>query len=160
MVSPNHHWLRKWLRFEPHFIIGSEDDPYLLRWFVLPRNHFVNVYLHKFMRSDDDRALHDHPWSFLSWIIKGEYIEHAVNTTTLRKRWSIAYRPAKYAHRVQLLRGAAIARERTRVRPMRLEQPVWTLIVTGPKMRSWGFHCPSGWQHWKRFDMRNGCGEQ
>lgn len=156
MAGYNHQWLRKWLRFEPHFIIGDWQDPYLLRWYVLPRNHFLNIYLHKFIRSDDDRALHDHPWSFLSWIIKGEYIEHADNGMYLRERWSIAYRPAKWLHRVELLRGPAIARERTRVRPVRPELPVWTLILTGPKKREWGFQCPQGWRHWEHF-VEAGC---
>lgn len=45
----------------PDFYIGGNANPYLLRWWVIPRNRFFNVYLHKFLRDDDDRALHDHP---------------------------------------------------------------------------------------------------
>ncbi len=41
------------------FIIG---DFYLLRWWVIPRNEMYNLYLHDIRKSDDDRALHDHPW--------------------------------------------------------------------------------------------------
>ncbi|EIC64345.1 hypothetical protein [Mycobacteroides abscessus] len=56
----NHRWLRKWLRLEPHQPIGAEGEPpYLLRWYVIPRNRWVNVYLHKFLRDDEDRALVD-----------------------------------------------------------------------------------------------------
>ena len=51
-------------RRAPDFVIGGSDNPYLLRWFLIPRNPVFNVYLHKFMRSDDDRALHTHPWLF------------------------------------------------------------------------------------------------
>lgn len=145
----NHRWLRKWLTGTPHFVIGGEDNPYLLRWFVIPRNSFVNCYLHKFLRSDDDRALHDHPWPFLSWVLRGEYIEHTQTKTALRTRWSLAYRPAATAHRVQLLRNERTGRE----------QPVWTLIVTGRNGRPWGFYCPRGWVHWEKFDSQNGCGE-
>jgi hypothetical protein len=29
--------------------------------------------------------------------------------------------------------------------------PVWTLFVTGPRVRSWGFWCAHGWRHWKTF---------
>ena len=47
---------------KPDFIIGGHDAPYLLRWWLIPRNRFFNVYVHQFLRSDDDRALHDHPW--------------------------------------------------------------------------------------------------
>jgi hypothetical protein len=46
----------------PDFIIGGADNPYLLRWWIIPRNRWCNVYLHKILRDDDPRALHDHPW--------------------------------------------------------------------------------------------------
>ena len=75
MSSMNHHWLRRLMSGKPHFIIGGVDDPYLLRWFLIPRNHILNVYLHKFLRSDDDRALHDHPWWFVSIMLRGRYLE-------------------------------------------------------------------------------------
>lgn len=60
----------------PDFVIGSETNPYLLRWWILPRNKFFNIYLHMFMRSDDDRALHDHPWWNASFVLDGGYVEH------------------------------------------------------------------------------------
>lgn len=56
-LPSNRNWLRRLITGQPHQIIPSADDPYLLRWYIIP----LNVYLHKFMRSDDDRALHDHP---------------------------------------------------------------------------------------------------
>jgi hypothetical protein len=37
---------------------------------------FGGVKLHHILRSDDDRDLHDHPWSFLSIVLKGGYWEH------------------------------------------------------------------------------------
>ena len=43
----------------PDFVIGAD---YLRRWWVIPRNDSQNVYLHDIRKSDDDRALHDHPW--------------------------------------------------------------------------------------------------
>ena len=45
----------------PDFIIGPEDNPYMRRWFIVPRNPYQNIYLHEVLRSDDDRAGHDHP---------------------------------------------------------------------------------------------------
>lgn len=71
----NHAWLRKLVTGVPHMVIGGTNDPYLLRWYLIPRNPIVNVYLHKFLRSDDDRALHDHPWWFVSLILRGQYDE-------------------------------------------------------------------------------------
>ena len=39
------------------FVIGPPERPYLLRWWIIQRNRFFNIYLHKFLRSDDDLAL-------------------------------------------------------------------------------------------------------
>lgn len=71
-----------WKRVEksrpPDFIIGGSNRPYMLRWWLIRRNRFFNIYLHKFLRSDDDRALHDHPWLNMSYLLDGEYIEHSI----------------------------------------------------------------------------------
>jgi hypothetical protein len=145
-------WFTTLLCGRPHFVIGSADDPYLLRWYLVPRNRHVNIYLHKFLRSDDDRALHDHPWWFASVILHGGYSEiTASHDGTLKQqlrqapsvrgrgRGVLAYRPAQWRHRVSLF-----------VRDGH-EQPCWTLIVTGPKTRDWGFWCPQGFVSWQRF---------
>jgi hypothetical protein len=29
--------------------------------------------------------------------------------------------------------------------------PCWTVFITGPIVREWGFHCPKGWVHWREF---------
>lgn len=125
----------------PDFIIGSHEDPYLLRWFVIPRNRFFNIYLHEFRKSDDDRALHDHPWVNFSFLIDGQYTEHTiqaggVHKKELKKAGDFRFRfSGKFAHRIELSHGYCT-----------------TFFVTGPKYRDWGFHCPEqGWIHWEEF---------
>lgn len=123
----------------PDFVIGGHDNPYLLRWYAIPRNRLFNIYLHEFRRSDDDRALHDHPWFNVSLLLEGRYIEHTiaaggVNARTLRQAGDWKFRAPWAAHRVEL-DGA----------------PCRTLFITGPVQRSWGFHCPQGWRHWRVF---------
>ncbi|RAV17480.1 hypothetical protein DQP57_00185 [Mycobacterium colombiense] len=153
----NKNWLRKLLTGQPHFIIGGEHNPYLLRWFLIPRNSFINIYLHKFKRSDDDRALHDHPWWFASLILKGQYIEHRDDGSTRhRKAGSVALRRPNTLHRVQLLQEVVTSDAGW---TMQRERPTWTLIVTGPKLRNWGFECARGWVPWEYFEHNNGCGE-
>lgn len=131
---------------QPDLIIGVN---YLHRWYVIPRNRFFNIYLHKFMSDDDDRALHDHPWWSLSILLKGEIKEHQFNRVRLIPRFLPVVRSAKFSHRLELVQG-----------------PVWTLFITGPRIRQWGFHCPKGWIHWSKFttpDGKNigtGCGEK
>jgi hypothetical protein len=122
------------------FTIGSKADPYLERWFVIPRNRWFNIYIHRFSRSDDDRALHDHPWWNVSWLLRGEYTEHTidaggVNVRTIYRAGDRKWRLATAAHRVELHAGQCL-----------------TLFITGPIIREWGFHCPlAGWRHWKVF---------
>jgi hypothetical protein len=43
--------IKKIMRRPPDFIIGGHERPYLLRWFVIPRNPIINVYFHAFRRS-------------------------------------------------------------------------------------------------------------
>ncbi|UPG86809.1 hypothetical protein L2Y94_05495 [Luteibacter aegosomatis] len=132
------------MRRQPDFVIGGADAPYLLRWWVIPRNPFFNVYVHRFLRSDDDRALHDHPWANVSVLLAGQYIEHriragGVHTATLRQAGTIAARMPKSAHRIELL----------------ADQACTTLFITGPRMRNWGFHCRRGWVPWQKFTAAN-----
>jgi len=122
------------MRRPPDFIIGDPADPYLLRWWLIPRNRWFNVYLHHFLRSDDDRALHDHPWWNVSILLKGIYREHTPNGCAWRISPAIKFRWARSAHRIELTDG-----------------PCWTLFLTGPRIREWGFLCPHGWRHWREF---------
>lgn len=132
---------------DPDFVIGTDESPYLRRWFVIPRNRFFNIYLHHFLRSDDDRALHDHPWANLSILIDGCYVEHTIpqggiNVRALRQTGETKMRTARTAHRVELVDG-----------------PCWTIFITGPRMRDWGFHCPNGWRPWQEFTKAGSPGE-
>ena len=124
----------------PDVVIGGHEDPYLMRWWLIPRNRALNAYLHLFLRSDDDRALHDHPWINCSIILRGKYIEHTIAAGGIHHRreyraGQIKLRGPRSAHRIELHAGAA-----------------WTLFLTGPNVRTWGFHCPNeGWIPWQRF---------
>lgn len=130
----------------PDFVIGEPERPYMRRWFVVPRNPFANIYLHEILRSDDDRALHDHPWSSRSLIIEGGYYEHL----PLRGKF-----PYPDEGTVRYWRGPGWVGDRTADQAHRLELPeggrAVTLFFTGAKEREWGFHCPQGWRHWQAF---------
>ena len=90
----------------------------------------INLYLHRYDNSDDDRGLHDHPWKSVSILLWGNH----------RLWWFIPkFRSAEYAHRVILNSNFA-----------------FTLFLTFRKEREWGFHCPKGWVHWKDFTSPDG----
>lgn len=136
----NKRWLRKLLRREPHQLIyNRHGELYLRRWYVIPRNALLNVYVHQFIHSDDDRAPHDHPWWFVSWVLKGHYFEHTDTGVIRRERWSWAFRRAVHRHRVELPSESAWNFDRDEWQ----EVPAWTLLITGRRVRQWGFWCPT-----------------
>jgi len=152
------------------FVIGPPDTPYMRRWWVIPRNHYFNIYLHQILADDNDEALHDHPWWNMSWLLSGRYVEwmpkppHWTTERPLpfvREEGEIVFRRAIAAHRLQLFS------ERVDGKLTFRREPCWTLFVTGPLIREWGFYCPNGWRHWRLFTEEGkkgqrgiGCGEQ
>jgi hypothetical protein len=147
-------WLiRRAQRRAPDFQIGGAENPYCNRWYVIPRNRLFNIYLHQFVRDDDDRALHCHPWLNCSLLLRGRYSEvqflrRPTAGRDLPSTIEIPRRPGRpvfrrpsTAHRVVLARDE-------NHRPI----PCWSLFLTGPVIRSWGFWCSKGrWVHWREF---------
>lgn len=111
------------------------DDPYLVRW-TLFKCRWFEVLLHRFLRSDS-AAIHDHPWSFVSLVLWRGYREFLKpfdppDFAPLGAKWPLRRRPLSIAFRR--------AEDRHRVE---IDGPPWTLVVTGPRRRSWFFY-PSG----------------
>lgn len=129
----------------PHCVIGDPAQPYLLRWHLIPENRYCNVFLHCILKDDEDAVLHDHPWEFLTLLVKGAYREitfaspavaHASRDASAtdmahhtRHAPAFAMHRARYAHRIDIVRS-----------------PAWTLVITGPTRRPWGFFRKEGWQ--------------
>lgn len=133
---------------EPDFVIG--DPPYMQRWWLLPRNEHFNVYYHRILKDDDDRALHDHPWPSFSIMVKGQLREVLPGGERIVQAGDCVFRDPNMAHRLELIDG----------------KPAETLFITGPRVREWGFHCPKGWVNWRDFtapddigQIGRGCGE-
>lgn len=124
--------IRRCLAREPDRDIGPG---YMRRWYLW-RTPLSCAYLHEFLRSDDDRALHDHPWPSLSLVLggAGPLLEIAAGASRWIDVGDWTFRSARFAHRLIVLRP-----------------PVYTLFMTGPKIREWGFHCPQGWRHWRQY---------
>jgi hypothetical protein len=119
--------------------------PYMLRWWKIKRNAFFNVYYHIVRRSDDDTALHDHPWWNFSIVLEGSYTEHLIEAGGINRKTRYGpgavrfRRSGNFAHRLELDRyeeGKLFGGE---------EKPVLTIFITGPALRRWGFHHPLQW---------------
>lgn len=141
-------WAQGQMVREPDFVIGED---YMRRWYIIPRNENLNLYLHEMRRSDND-VMHDHPWDNTSLVIRNGYMEHTPLGSYYRAPGQVIPRKASDAHRLELLG----------------DQSSVSLFMTGPKIREWGFHCPNGWIPWQMFTNNNhsgrsevgaGCGE-
>ena len=134
-------WADEYMASRPCDVyIGPGHDHQLERWFILPRNNRLNLYLHRFLRSDDDRAMHDHPGDNRSTIIRGCYLECTPSGNTLYRAGDSVSRVAEDAHRVELVDG-----------------PCVSLFVVHNPRRVWGFHCPGGWVDFETYNRGGGC---
>lgn len=88
--------------------------------------------VHHILRSDDGRVFHDHPWWYLTIILRGGYWEvrpvfvdgvASYCARTWRGPGSVLLRRAASWHRLELPPG----------------ETAWTLFCTGPKVQHWGF---------------------
>lgn len=88
--------------------------------------------VHNILRSDDDRAYHDHPWPYLTIILRGGYWEvtpryQGDKVVGDHRVWygpgSFLFRKASSWHRLEVTRG----------------QTAWTLFITGRYQQGWGF---------------------
>ena len=123
------------------------DIDYMERWYIIPRNRYFNIYAHYFIGSDAN-VPHDHPWYSFGWILKGEYIEHTVYGSETKKEGSKTFRTPNAFHWIEI------------------DKPVYTLFITGPRIKNWGFLCGTKWIEHKKYIQKrgsnrlaNGCGE-
>lgn len=121
---------------KPDEIIGEN---YMRRWHLRRKQGGWNLYLHRYDGSDDDRALHDHPWKSVSILLWGNLEEISKKGEHRLLPLLPKFRSAEYAHRIRLKSKFA-----------------YTLFFTFRKQREWGFHCPNGWMHWKEFTDESG----
>lgn len=131
----------------PDRVIGRPDSPYFLRWHVL-KTPFLSVYWHLFLRSDDPRALHNHPELLnISVIVKGHYRElmpvdpaYPAGEAQGRARGpgDIVFRLGGRFHRIALYGWP--------------ERPCRTVFIESFDFRNSGFACPGGrFVPWREF---------
>lgn len=112
-----------------------DKEPYLERYylFLKDRTWFpFNIFLHKFLKSDPD-VPHDHPWNYITIIVKGGYWEyvlihnehgHIIGETKIWRGVGHMRRcHAESYHRVDVEPGV----------------DCWTIFIPGKKVRDWGF---------------------
>lgn len=110
-------------------------EGYMMRYWLIPYNRFFPAArIHHILRSDDDRAFHDHPWPYVSIVLRGGYYEVTPNIDKSgiylgeKFKWygpgSVIFRSAKSWHRLVIPNKG---------------QTAWTLFITGKYQQTWGF---------------------
>lgn len=126
--------LSGWLKAKA--IKGPNGEPYLERY-MLARWGDRALFLHRFLASDPDRGLHDHPWdSSASLIVCGGYQEKRLVKKN-GKIWMVV-RDLK-AGDVNRIRGNDF--HQVVLKP---KTPAWTIFYHGPRVKTWGFAIPEG----------------
>lgn len=154
------------------------DQPYLDRWIIF-RCRWFGILLHKFIGSDDE-CLHDHPWWFFVWILKGGYWEWtpATSVSAYLRRIGIDLNSFvnsehnTHAEESYVLTPDGVLIHRKWYAPWRMllrpanwlhrvefdpERPAITLVIHGKKSRDWGFQTKEGWKHHREYDYKAHC---
>jgi len=118
-------------------IYRDDNKPYLIRYTLFTCRWF-SVKIHNILLSDPS-CQHDHPWSFITVLLKGGYVEHTPTGSKVYGAGCILYRPADYVHRLEV------------------HQPVWTFVITFKKTRPWGFYTKRGWVVWHQYISGPNC---
>lgn len=114
-------------------VIEANDGTVHVRRRQIVRTPWFGIYLHRILTRDFDRHAHDHPWPFVSLILRGGYVEFVTGDDGLplecvRTRGSLHRMPVEKAHLIY------------EVAPNTL-----TLVLTGRHGRDWGYWTAEGW---------------
>lgn len=115
-------------------INGDEGQPYLERYMVARwgKNGEHTLFLHRFLDSDSDRGIHDHPWDSRSFIVSGGYNECRMIQNSQGQEEVII-------RRIRPLTFNKIGKHDYHRIIMREKTPAWTLFYHGPRQKHWGF---------------------
>lgn len=153
--------------YKKKIITRNDGVPYLIRHTLFDCGLF-SIKIHKILLSDD-ACLHDHPWSFISFIFWRGYTEESyrflgspvpnskINFEEFRmngihsgllkeyivtkkyKAPTMLWRSANYTHRLVV------------------DKPAYSFVITFKKVRQWGFWTPTGWKAWFTYKQQDSC---
>lgn len=115
----------------------ANGDVYVRRWYM--ETPWGSIRLHHWLHSDDDRAMHDHTWAFTTLILRGGYTDMSPSGREHLVAGQMATRLPRHKHTVVVDSGGC-----------------WSLLVTGPKIRAWGFWRKGKWVKANKYFLEEG----
>lgn len=126
--------------------IKSKEGHVHFRRYRLLELPIFRIYLHQILKADEDGVEHDHPWDFLSIILKGGYVEQKNKKLIARLPGSIGICTRPFHHLLY-----------------EIFSPTWTLVFAWGKRTNWGYFTDQGWKdhitfrrekHWRKFNEK------
>lgn len=126
-------------------VIRRDGSDYLWRWHVAGNRSGRGIYLHHFIKGDNDPDPHSHPWGFTTLVLAGGYVDECwkkdADGRVVHDRYQtckpgrLYCRRASHIHRVLLPEG----------------KTGWTLVFRGKRFCDWGFYVGDRFVHWKEY---------
>lgn len=110
---------------------------YVERWYL--ETPFGSARLHHWLHGDDSRHYHNHPWWFITLVLRGSYTDQSDAGPDRLSAGSVRFRRADHLHYVDLDCRSC-----------------WTLLLTGPKIRRWGFRVNRKFVRSNKYFLQNG----
>lgn len=114
----------------PNYDVPGEDYLWRLRILQTP---LFGIYLHKLCGPDPRDTLHDHPWSFVSFILKGGYVENIPCGCNFEH--CDYYSVPRHIYRMNVKRYNNSYHWISELN----RTPTWTLVFVGRRRRVWGY---------------------
>lgn len=137
---------------------------YLRRWYLIRIPRLFSIRIHHILQPDTDRDPHDHPWPFLSILLKGSYVEKWAtredyliglleSINKMRKEMVYQNYATNWNGWTRTIKRINVHTTKHIHQIIRFKKPggVWTLFLTGREGRQWGFQTPDGWIPWPEY---------
>jgi len=128
-----------------HYKIRPTNDEVFIRRIRLFQTPWCSVFIHEICTENRDVALHDHPWTFWSFMLWGGYSEvvhkypnQPKSKGRTHRRWSLHKLSLYSTHRI-----------------VSVKPHTWTLLVTGKRRQRWGFWLPEGWMDFRQYYLKH-----
>jgi hypothetical protein len=129
-------------------LTDSNQNPYLIRYVIFGRKKTTKtyrgrgLYIQKLIRLEKAQHLHDYPWRWGRFILKGQFIETSrkENSSKVAKEEIARFHLTPYS-------SSRLAHSQALI----TQEPVWMLFWHGKYKHHWGFWINNEKVYWKEY---------